>query len=235
MSIIRVNKDDKYFTASNEPFNDERMHWETRGLLAYLLSKPNHWQTRVDDLVKKGPAGRDKIRKMLRDAQAHGYMNRTRIARKNGTFYWVTDIYESPSLNPSPQSSGGFSRSGFSRSGKPVDVVITEEVNTEAATTRATPAQNIYALYEQNIGALTPLIADALKDAERTYGAEWIADALKLAVTNNKRNWKYCEAILKRWKVEGKDDGSAPPSGKKRTGKPQGESPLDRYARQQGA
>ena len=62
---------------------------------------------------------------------------------------------------------------------------------------------NVFKLYEENIGPLTPLIADALKDAEELYYADWIADAIELAVKNNKRNWKYCEAILKRWKEEG--------------------------------
>ncbi len=63
---------------------------------------------------------------------------------------------------------------------------------------------NIYRLYEENIGPLTPLIADALKDAEATYHAEWIGEALEIAVKNNKRSWKYVEAILKRWKEEGR-------------------------------
>lgn len=63
---------------------------------------------------------------------------------------------------------------------------------------------NVFKLYEENIGPLTPLIADALKDAETLYAAEWIEDAIGLAVKNNKRNWKYCEAILKRWKEEGR-------------------------------
>jgi len=65
---------------------------------------------------------------------------------------------------------------------------------------------NMFKLYEENIGALTPLIADTLKDAEETYQAEWIAEAIELAVKNNKRNWKYCEAILKRWKEEGRGE-----------------------------
>lgn len=63
---------------------------------------------------------------------------------------------------------------------------------------------NIFKLYEENIGPLTPLIADALKDAEQTYPDEWIAETIELAVKNNKRYWKYCEAILKRWKEEGR-------------------------------
>ena len=63
---------------------------------------------------------------------------------------------------------------------------------------------NIFKLYEENIGPLTPMIADALKDAENTFSPEWITEALELAVKNNKRNWKYAEAILKRWKEEGR-------------------------------
>ena len=62
---------------------------------------------------------------------------------------------------------------------------------------------NIFKLYEENIGPLTPMIADALKDAEKTYPPEWVAEALGTAVKNNKRNWKYVEAILRRWKEEG--------------------------------
>ncbi len=65
---------------------------------------------------------------------------------------------------------------------------------------------NIFRLYEENIGPLTPLIADALKDAEQTYSAEWIADTIDLAVRHNKRSWKYCEAILRRWKEEGRGE-----------------------------
>ena len=76
----------------------------------------------------------------------------------------------------------------------------------KAAGMAATPFErtNIFRLYEENIGPLTPLIADALKDAEEIYSAEWIADTIALAVKNNKRSWRYCEAILKRWKEEGR-------------------------------
>ena len=65
---------------------------------------------------------------------------------------------------------------------------------------------NVFRLYEENIGPLTPLIADALKDAQETYSAEWIAETIDLAVRNNKRSWRYCEAILKRWKEEGRGE-----------------------------
>lgn len=74
-------------------------------------------------------------------------------------------------------------------------------------TTISKDSKNIFALYEGNIGALTSIMADTLQAAEKDYPAEWIVDAITLAVTNNKRNWKYCEAILKRWETDGKDSG----------------------------
>jgi len=67
---------------------------------------------------------------------------------------------------------------------------------------------NIFTLYEQNIGPLTPLIGDILRQAEREYPSEWIKEAIQIAVEQNKRSWKYVEAILRRWQAEGKDGGT---------------------------
>jgi len=68
-----------------------------------------------------------------------------------------------------------------------------------------TERPNIFQLYENNIGTLTPMIAEALQDAEKTYPAEWIQDAVRISVENNKRSWRYVEAILKRWQEGGRD------------------------------
>jgi DnaD/phage-associated family protein len=67
---------------------------------------------------------------------------------------------------------------------------------------------NIFALYEQNIGALTPIIADELREAEQTYPGEWVEDAFREAVSLNKRSWRYIRAILDRWLSEGRDDAA---------------------------
>ncbi len=71
----------------------------------------------------------------------------------------------------------------------------------------AAPAEdpNIFALYEENIGAITPLIADDLKDAEERYPPQWIEPAFREAVVQNKRSWRYIEAILSRYEAEGPD------------------------------
>lgn len=65
---------------------------------------------------------------------------------------------------------------------------------------------NIFQLYEENIGPLTPLIADTLKEAEAQYPVRWIEEAVEIAVTNNVRKWNYIEAILNSWQKEGRDE-----------------------------
>lgn len=64
---------------------------------------------------------------------------------------------------------------------------------------------NIFNLYEQNFGLIqSPLLADELKDAERTFPAEWIQDAFRIALSNNVRRWAYVRSILDRWQREGR-------------------------------
>lgn len=63
---------------------------------------------------------------------------------------------------------------------------------------------NVFALYEANIGPLTGIIMEKLKDALEEYGEAWIIEATAIAVESNKRSWRYIDAILKRWQEEGK-------------------------------
>ncbi|MPZ49859.1 MAG: DnaD domain protein [Dehalococcoidia bacterium] len=63
---------------------------------------------------------------------------------------------------------------------------------------------NVFQLYEENIGPLTPLVAEELKEAERLYPIEWLEEALREAALLNKRSWRYAAAILQRWATEGR-------------------------------
>jgi DnaD/phage-associated family protein len=82
---------------------------------------------------------------------------------------------------------------------------------------------NIFTLYEQNIGLLTPIIADTLVDAEKTYPAGWIEEAMKIAVERNARNWRFIEAILRSWKEKGRDENDQRPAAESRKRDSEGE------------
>lgn len=68
---------------------------------------------------------------------------------------------------------------------------------------------NIFAVYEDNVGVLNPMIAEELKDAEERYPQDWIEDAFREAVKSNKRSWRYVAAVLERWEREGRGDGES--------------------------
>jgi DNA replication protein len=80
--------------------------------------------------------------------------------------------------------------------------------NASAVINAAKEKSNLFSLYEANIGALTPMIAETLRDAEKNYPSEWVGEAMKIAVQNNIRRWRYVEAILKSWKEEGRHGGN---------------------------
>ena len=91
---------------------------------------------------------------------------------------------------PSPREASPSPREGKKELIKNLDLVIN--------------AGEIAKLYEQEIGVLTPLVADAIRDACSTYQIDWIPEAISIAVQKNARNWSYIEAILKNCKQEGK-------------------------------
>jgi len=65
---------------------------------------------------------------------------------------------------------------------------------------------NLFKLYEENIGPITPMIAETLRDAEKTYPINEIEQAIRIAVNNNVRNWRYIAAVLERRKDKRKGE-----------------------------
>jgi DnaD/phage-associated family protein len=67
---------------------------------------------------------------------------------------------------------------------------------------------NIYTLYEESIGTISPLIADELRAAEEEYPPPWIEAAFREAAAQNRRSWRYVARILERWRDEGRSDAT---------------------------
>jgi len=111
-TIVRVSRHARDFVViANATVQDERLSWEARGLLAYLLSLPSDWEIRVSHLVKQGSAGRDAVRRMLRELQTFGYasgVGRESQGRVEHGRFGQTEIavYETPALNPFFQAVG---------------------------------------------------------------------------------------------------------------------------------
>lgn len=76
---------------------------------------------------------------------------------------------------------------------------------------------NIFQLYEQIIGPLSPILVDELGEAQDAFPEEWIAEAFRIAVDKDKRYWRYVLAILERWQREGKHGKKEKPEDRRST------------------
>ncbi len=94
------------------------------------------------------------------------------------------------------------------------------EAETEAEQLPQPETKNIFRAYEKEIGMITPMVSDALIQAEKDYTEDWISAAIGEAVEHNARNWAYISTILRSWKANGfkrngqKNNGNGhPPNG----------------------
>ncbi len=137
-----------------------------------------------------GPEPEKSLDDALLRAVARGSLLKAEVALENGaeSYYFIN--------SPKGQAAVAAIRRGEWRPSGEADQPITLEVE----------RPNIFRLYEENIGPITPLMRDELVDAENRYPAGWIADAMRIAVENNIRRWRYVQAILRSWQEEGRDE-----------------------------
>ncbi len=86
-TIIRAPRsaEHPYFACRRAPAQDEALSWEARGVLWYLLSKPDDWIILESDLMRGGEhgCGRDKVRRILRELESAGYLQRQQSKIRN--------------------------------------------------------------------------------------------------------------------------------------------------------
>lgn len=99
-TIIRAPRRDRFVIMDQRAVEDERLSWAARGLLGYLLSRPDDWKVLVNDLRKRGDLGRDGIYRLLKELRTIGYARyvrlRDRHGRIRGGFYIIREIADSP-------------------------------------------------------------------------------------------------------------------------------------------
>lgn len=146
----RKNRDNPYVMVHQDLFSDKRLSWEARGMLGYLLSKPDDWEVRFYDLVAQDThSGRERTRRILAELGKAGYIRRRRERQPNGTFRWITTVYENPENitdetdaweSTDGSASDGFATTGSATTGsatggKPVDILNTDVPSTDVPIT----------------------------------------------------------------------------------------------------
>jgi hypothetical protein len=97
-NIIRVqkNRENPYVMMNKFGLEDDRLSFKAKGLLAYLLSKPDDWKIRVSDLVRKSTDGETAIYSGLKELEGNGYLTRKKVRHRGKITHWENVIYEVP-------------------------------------------------------------------------------------------------------------------------------------------
>ncbi len=96
-TIFRTKKENNYTVLSNHHINNVKLSWKARGLLTYILSKPDNWKFYVKHLTTQAKDGRDATQTGLRELIKAGYIVKNEIRATGGKFSGVEYIvHEQP-------------------------------------------------------------------------------------------------------------------------------------------
>lgn len=94
MSIIKTKN---YSVICNDFFSDTRLSWKAKGLLGYLLTKPDSWVTSVSHLSAASEDGRDSTAAGIKELLSLGYIKRKQ-AGDTGKFKYEYEIVRTKQL-----------------------------------------------------------------------------------------------------------------------------------------
>ena len=101
--VIRVQKAPSTFVMMDKSFlENQNLSWKAKGILAYLLSKPDNWKVIVGDVVKHATDGKSAVYNGLAELSRLGHYKKVPIRNDKGTFdHWESTVYELPkATNP---------------------------------------------------------------------------------------------------------------------------------------
>ena len=144
---IQKNADNPFVMIDKRIFTDKKLSYRAKGVLGYLLSRPDNWLVNMVDVANQSTEGRDAVITAVNELMKHGYVERIEH-RENGRFKsYEYLVYEVPKpLVPSDdtahwKSVNGKSVNGLSVNGKSAttnkDITKKEYNESESA-----PAQN---------------------------------------------------------------------------------------------
>ena len=79
---IRTEKKDNYTVADNGYIRDERLSWQAKGLMTYLLSLPDDWEINISELVNHSADGIYATRAAVKELQKSGYLRAEKVKAK---------------------------------------------------------------------------------------------------------------------------------------------------------
>lgn len=192
--IVRTRRRVGWVVLPNSVLERDNLSWKAKGLLAYLLSRPDNWEVRESHLAQMGADGRDAVRSGLKELIDAGLMIRRQVRAANGQLHWLSYVSDEPMFD-------------FPSTAEPMWDLPTSEKPTVISTdidmidTREGPDENLKELVRLYEGkAALPIsrtLADDFVELVAAYGFEDVRAALAESLDRVKApNRKYIEKVV---------------------------------------
>jgi DnaD/phage-associated family protein len=204
------NKDNPFVMIDRRPVDNPELSFKAKGILTYLMSRPDGWEVSVTDLVNHSKDGEASIRSGLKELKDAGHMKYTTSRQQGRITGWLIEVYEVPQAEFAETSPDGDFQQVENLHVENQHVENRRQVlktlsnienknNTQAAAA-------VFSHYQNNIAALVPSSENKIGMLIDEHPEAWIIEAIDIAVERNKRSLRYIEGILRNWKESGKQD-----------------------------
>lgn len=217
MATFRAIKESGNFVTVHKNFiHDNNLTFKAKGILLYLLSRPDNWQIYESEMLKHTKEGKDSLKSGIKELEDVGYIKRTRKRNDKGHLNgYEYLVYEHPIHNGNSylgksddgKSNVGKSNNGKTDDGKSAPTNNNSTNNNSTNNNSSSMQQSPFDFYQSNgFGILKPYISEQISawiDDFKEHGSEIVTEAMKEAINNNVLTWKYVNSILKAWHEEG--------------------------------
>ncbi len=230
--IHRIVKQRDYVVIDKRIFHNEELSWKAKGIMGYVLTLPDDWTFRLEEIITHSKDKRDSFRAGWAELQEHGYVRRVPVRDESGRIkHWETHVFECPSMqnadipdteNPLMEGNTATNRfsvtiNGKSTCGKASDwknqtldnpTLLSIEKELSIDITNSTATTTIADVYTQVFGTfnMTPLFREYIKSLkDKGVSEELIKEAMLEAAESGtgKPNQRFIDTIITRWIEEG--------------------------------
>jgi DnaD/phage-associated family protein len=195
-TIFRVVHDpnNPYVIIDKRPFEKPYMSWKAKGLLGYLLSRPDDWTVRLGDLVKRSTDKMHATRQALRELVMVGHMRQVEYRHENGKYAGtVYEVHELP-LYENPLAV-------FPKAEK--RTLNNKDISNKEIKREDAPDTQIFQALEKLMGALNTSVPRFVDTWLEKHPLEKILEAIEVAKEKGARSEKYVDKVLIGWEANG--------------------------------
>ncbi|MHA7956358.1 hypothetical protein ACX9I7_01180 [Streptomyces sp. L500] len=131
MTILRRHLSTGFAVLPTATLEDSRLSFRARGILAFLIAKPDDWMARTDAIAREGKEGRDAVRKAVQELKEIGYYRVVDGRGADGKVCRYTEVYDTAQEWVATEYGDKEARRLARKLGRKLDREMTESAPTE--------------------------------------------------------------------------------------------------------